>query len=240
MKKKILCFFTLAATTLLLTGCDNFIKPSKNKITKKYSVDAFDKIDAKASVSIVFTQGNDTKVEAYGPDNYIAELEVVSKDSTLSIKMDKQKLKLIKSSKIVLSVTAPELCRVDQRGAGSLLLKDSVKVNEMTIRSEGVGDIKTDALIANHINVSATGVGNIGLNGQAASANYYLEGVGNLNAKNMIVSDVIVEQNGVGNVSCYASGTINITTEGVGNVNYYGNPQVTGLKKSGVGSVNSK
>ena len=58
--------------------------------------------------------------------------------------------------------------------------------------------------------------------------------------KDMIVSDVVVEQNGVGSVSCYASGTINISAQGVGSVNYYGDPQVTGLKKSGIGSVKSK
>ena len=240
MRTRIFHFFMLAIAALILGSCNHFIKPSKNKITKKYSVDGFNKIVSHASVSIVFTQGDVTKVEAYGPDNYIGELDVVSKDSTLSITMDKKKLKMIKGSKIIVSVTAPDLYSLSQRGAGSFVLKDSVKVNEILIKSNGVGDIKTDALIANHINVSAAGVGNINLNGQAKTANYYLDGVGNLNAKNMIVSDVIVEQNGVGNVSCYASGTINISTQGVGNVTYYGNPQVTGLKKSGVGSVNSK
>ena len=75
---------------------------------------------------------------------------------------------------------------------------------------------------------------------QNTHATYYLEGVGSLKAKDMIVSDVVVEQNGVGSVSCYASGTINISAQGVGSVNYYGDPQVTGLKKSGIGSVKSK
>lgn len=78
------------------------------------------------------------------------------------------------------------------------------------------------------------------LKGQAGHATYYLEGVGSLKAKDMIVSDVVVEQNGVGSVSCYASGTINISAQGVGSVNYYGDPRVTGLKKSGIGSVKSK
>lgn len=240
MKTKVFYFLTLAIVALTLASCNHSVKPSKNKITKKYSVDAFNKIESNASVNIVFTQGSDTKVEAYGPDNYIADLQVVSKDSTLSIMMDKKILEMIKGSKVVVSVTSPNLYSVNQQGAGRFVLEDSVKVNEILIKSNGVGDIKTDALIANHIHVSTAGVGNISLNGQAGSAKYYMDGVGNLNAKNMIVSDVIVEQNGVGNVSCYATGTINITTHGVGNVTYYGNPQVTGLKKSGVGSVNSK
>ena len=48
---------------------------------------------------------------------------------------------------------------------------------------------------------------------------YKRQGVGSLKAKDMIVSDVVVEQNGVGSVSCYASGTINISAQGVGSVN---------------------
>lgn len=102
------------------------------------------------------------------------------------------------------------------------------------------GSIEANALMARSIKVSQEGVGSINLKGQAGHATYYLEGVGSLKAKDMIVSDVVVEQNGVGSVSCYASGTINISAQGVGSVNYYGDPRVTGLKKSGIGSVKSK
>ena len=162
------------------------------------------------------------------------------KDSTLSISMDKDKFKNFKSSKINISITSPDLCSIKQRGVGSIYLKDSVIVTDLSISAEGVGSIEANALMAHSIKASQEGVGSINLKGQAGHATYYLEGVGSLKAKDMIVSDVIVEQNGVGSVSCYASGTINISTQGVGSVNYYGNPQVTGLKKSGIGSVKSK
>ena len=48
---------------------------------------SFNKIENKAPANIVFTQGNATKVEADGPDNYIPQLIVMVKDSTLSISM---------------------------------------------------------------------------------------------------------------------------------------------------------
>ena len=181
-----------------------------------------------------------TKVEADGPDNYIPQLIVMVKDSTLSISMDKDKFKNFKSSKINISITSPVLCSIKQRGVGSIYLKDSVKVTDLSISAEGVGSIEANALMARSIKVSQEGVGSINLKGQAGHATYYLEGVGSLKAKDMIVSDVVVEQNGVGSVSCYASGTINISAQGVGSVNYYGDPRVTGLKKSGIGSVKSK
>ena len=224
MRTKTIYFFSLFLTITMMTGCFHISsgpKPSKSKMTKKYSVTPFNKIENKAPANIVFTQGNATKVEADGPDNYIPQLIVMVKDSTLSISMDKDKFKNFKSSKINISITSPVLCNIKQRGVGSIYLKDSVKVTDLSISAEGVGSIEANALMARSIKVSQ-------------------EGVGSLKAKDMIVSDVVVEQNGVGSVSCYASGTINISAQGVGSVNYYGDPRVTGLKKSGIGSVKSK
>lgn len=242
MKTKMIYSFSLLLAVPMITGCIHYSsepKASKNNITKKYSVNAFDKIENRAPAKIIFTQGSTAKVEAYGPDNYVSHLTVVTKNSTLSIGVDDKKFRNLKNN-IVISITSPTLCSIKQKGVGSITLKDSVKVTDLSIKAEGVGSIETDALIAHSIEVSQEGVGSIKLTGQANNAKYYLDGVGSLKAKDMIVSDAIVEQNGVGSVTCYASGTIDISTQGVGSVNYYGNPQVIGLKKSGIGSVKSK
>lgn len=243
MKTKAIYFLGLLGVVLTITGCIHYSsgpRASKNNITKKYSVNAFDRIENRAPARIIFTQGNTAKVEAYGPDNYVSHLTVVTSDSTLSIGVDYKKFRNLKSNNIIISITSPTLCSIKQRGVGSITLKDSVKVDDLSIKAEGVGSIESDALIAHSIEVSQEGVGSINLTGLANSAKYYLDGVGSLKAKDMIVSDAIVEQNGVGSVTCYTSGTIDISTQGVGSVNYYGNPQVIGLKKSGIGSVNSK
>lgn len=243
MKTKAIYLFSLLLAVTTMTGCIHFSsgpKASPNKMTKKYSVTPFNKIENRTPANIVFTQEDAAKVEAEGPDNYIPHLLVTVKDSTLSISMDKDKFKNVKSSKINISIASRDLCDIRQRGVGSIRLKDSVKVTDLSISAEGVGSIEADALTARSVNVSQEGVGSIQLKGQAARATYYLEGVGSLKAKDMIASDVTVEQNGVGSVSCYASGTIKISAQGVGSVTYYGNPQVTGLQKSGIGSINSK
>lgn len=243
MKTKAVHFFSLLLAIMTMTSCINFSsgpKPGKNKITKKYSVTPFNKIKNKAAANLIFTQGGTAKVEAYGPDNYISELTVTTKDSILTISMDKEKFKFAKNARITVSVTSPDLRKIRQEGIGNFTLKDSVKVADLSISVKGVGSIEADALIAHSIEVNQEGIGSINLKGQANSAKYYLEGIGSLKAKDMIVSDAIVEQNGVGSVSCYASGTINISAQGVGSVDYYGNPQVTRLQKCGIGSVKSK
>lgn len=149
MRTKTIYFFSLFLTITMMTGCFHISsgpKPSKSKMTKKYSVTPFNKIENKAPANIVFTQGNATKVEADGPDNYIPQLIVMVKDSTLSISMDKDKFKNFKSSKINISITSPVLCNIKQRGVGSIYLKDSVKVTDLSISAEGVGSIEANAL----------------------------------------------------------------------------------------------
>ena len=57
-------YFYLFSLVMTLTSCVNGIAPSKNKITKKYSVEAFDNIASQGTVNIVFKQSNATTVEA--------------------------------------------------------------------------------------------------------------------------------------------------------------------------------
>lgn len=243
MKTKTVYYLGMLLAIITMASCIHVSsgpKPSKNKMTKKYSVIPFNRIENEAPANIVFIQGNAAKVEANGPDNYIPHLIVTIEDSTLSISMDKEKFKSFKNAKIDITITSPDLCGIKQKGLGSIYLKDSVQVADLSISAEGVGSIEANALMARSIKVSQEGVGSISLKGQAGHATYYLEGVGSLKAKDMIASDAVVRQYGVGSISCYASGTIDISAQGVGSVKYYGNPQVTGLNKSGIGSIKSK
>ena len=67
MRTKTIYFFSLFLAITMMTGCFHISsgpKPSKSKMTKKYSVTPFNKIENKAPANIVFTQGNVTKVEA--------------------------------------------------------------------------------------------------------------------------------------------------------------------------------
>lgn len=241
MKSTCIKLFGLLIVSLVLPSCFNSTSPSKNKITKKYSVDTFDEINSQGTVNIVFKQDKVTSVEAYGPDNIISNLIVASDDNKLSISIKKGvKFNGLKDNNVILTITAPNLTSISQQGTGNITLKDSVKVDDIKIIYNGTGNFKADELIANNISISSDGVGNVMLKGKTGKANYYIKGIGNLNAKDMIAKDVIVEQQGIGNVSCYASGKIAINTNGIGNVDYFGNPQVTDISKSGIGSVKKR
>ena len=109
-------YFYLFSLVMTLTSCVNGIAPSKNKITKKYSVEAFDNIASQGTVNIVFKQSNATTVEAYGPDNIISSLIVTSEDSTLHISMKKGvKFRSLKNNNVTITITAPKLSSISQQ-----------------------------------------------------------------------------------------------------------------------------
>ena len=108
-------YFYLFGLVMTLTSCVNGIAPSKNKITKKYSVEAFDNIASQGIVNIVFKQSNATTVEAYGPDNIISSLIVTSENSTLHISMKKGvKFRSLKNNNVTITITAPKLSSISQ------------------------------------------------------------------------------------------------------------------------------
>lgn len=241
MRLKNICIFSLLGGVFLLLGCcscKDGVKPSENRITKKFSVDPFDQIVNETVANIVFTQGRDTKVEAEGPDNYVDGLQVKVNDRRLTMTMDKKKFS--KNARLTIRITSPDLCLIQQGGVGNITLKDNVKVETLSIRSEGVGVIESENLTVRSLEVSQDGVGGITLKGRAETAKYYQNGVGSLKAQEMLTSDLVVEQNGVGSVSCYATENLSVDANGVGSVNYYGNPRTKDIRKSGVGSVSGK
>lgn len=233
----------LLVAAVILSGCSfpsSSSRPSDNQITKKYNVTPFQEIDNKAPVHIIFTQGNTFQVEVEGPDNYIENLQVQIKDSTVLIATKQKNDFKFRKDYVTFHITSPTLKTVNQRGVGNITLCDTVRVNDISLICSGVGSIRTDALFAQELEVYQLGVGSMDLKGEAQQGKFRLEGVGSLEARNMKMSDLVVEQSGVGSISCYASETISIASSGVGSVNYYGHPHVKSLSKKGIGSVNCK
>lgn len=234
MKKTPPCLLALAMI-VIGTACSS-VPPAKTSSMKTYDIQAFNKIESDVIANVVFVQSNTVRVEASGPDNYIPYIMVSVQDSTLHIAMKKESPKL-KNNKLLITVSAPELQSLVCGGVGDVTLKDSVKVKNLTLSSHGVGNLLAEALVGCRIEVSRNGVGNMYLKGKADTAYYTSDGVGNLDASGMIVSDVTIRRDGVGNASCYAARTIDISSGGIGNLHYYGNPDVKAIHKSGIGNV---
>lgn len=244
--KKSIFLFSLIALAVAMTNCKlnlhRDLSPSKEWVTKKYSVTPFKSIESNVPVSIVFTQADIHKVEAQGPENYVGHLVISTKDSTLSLKMDDPKINFrsLKKNGITLSVSAPTLSRVVHKGIGVIHLKGGISLADLDIFSNGVGDIRSDSLRCNRLTVLTNGVGDITMKGEAAFARYTSNGVGNMHVERMIAREVEATLEGVGSISCFAGQRVTATSKGVGNIDIYGNPESKELNKRGIGSIRER
>jgi hypothetical protein len=237
-------FFLAIAVVLLTTSsrCMNFAKgitPSKNRITRDFKIGNFDKLDITTVADVYYTQSTDGSVslQICGSDNLVELVHVDVKDNTLILTMKK---KNIRKADLIINISSPNLQRIESRGVGNFHIKDTIETASLTLRNEGVGNIKINNIQCRELDLQTEGVGNVHIQGKAEKVNLVSEGVGNINAANLESQSVTATSDGVGNISCYATQSIHAEANGVGNISYKGNPADKQLKKNGIGSIKQK
>lgn len=238
--------FKFVVTMLLLVGlfssCNavgETIKPSKNLITRDYKVKEFNQIDAATVGDIYYTQSTDgkTSVQIYGPDNFINLVQVAVKNGTLLLTMEKHNK--VKNGKLRITISSPDLNRIDFKGVGDINIENSFKTAKLNIACKGVGDIKINDLTCDALTVSSMGVGDVELKGKAQSAFLSSKGVGDIDAEELETARVEASSKGVGDISCYATESLKASVKGVGSIRYKGNPTEKSFDKGGIGSIKS-
>lgn len=207
---------------------------------RNYAAKPFDVIDAETVANIVFVQATETTVRAEGNERMIDNISITFEEDKLKIRMKDKSIfkgKRKEEANLTIYISSPKLVKIKQEGVGTFTLKDKVEVGNLEIDFEGVGNFVTDNLICSNLKIDYEGVGNIKLAGSAINAKYNSEGVGSLSAENFDVEHLIVRASGVGSVKCRASKTIDVSSDGVGSVTYWGNPEVKNLSKNGVGKI---
>lgn len=236
--KSILLPLALMMLVINLGACaqnNNSESGSTKNIVKNYSIETFTEIKSEIVGNIIFTQGEQATIRTEGTQAEIDNIEVTFADGKLTLQSKKKKEK--GKSRLYIYITAPVITKIDHEGVGTLTLKDKVKLQNLEIEYEGVGNLTTDNLECENIKVEYKGVGNLKLNGSAVNAEFKSEGVGNISAQDFNTEHLVVKASGVGKIKCRASKTIDISSDGVGGVTYWGDAEVINLNKSGIGKI---
>lgn len=239
---KLMIFSMLLVSQMACAGTNNQ-NADKDMVKKEFSVTAFSEIDSEIVGNIEVVQSPQTSVTAEGKERLVENLKIWVEEGELKLEMkDRLRFKKWKGSrpKLTVYISTPELSKVSSEGVGNIKLKNEIKVSELKIDSEGVGNISADNITAGFIKVESDGVGNIALKGSADNLEIESDGVGNVNTKELKSINAKIKSDGVGNVSCHASGLIDIETNGIGNVAYYGKPETMRINKKGLGNVSAK
>ncbi len=179
------------------------------------SVPAFKAINNKGAFNLVIEVGKAQSVLVRGDDKFVSRVvtEVVGDELMVSYR-DKNSIKISDNAQV--TVTLPELNKFKMEGAGLTTINN---------------------VAGQRFEVDYEGVGKLNVSGKVQMLRLKVQGVGMVDTKALIaeVADVSVE--GVGSVTVYASERLKANVQGIGSLNYYGNPRSVSKSVEGIGSV---
>jgi hypothetical protein len=123
-------------------------------------------------------------------------------------------------------------------GAGRVKMQ-GLKTPSIYITLKGAGELILSDLEAGLIDVEMPGAGVISLSGKTDILQVAMKGAGSLDAPKLETREARVSMRGVGKASVWATQSLDATVDGVGAIDYYGNPQVR-QNITGLGKVNKR
>lgn len=178
---------------------------------------AFQAISTQGAVSIIVEVGKPQSFVIKGDDPYINSVETTVVDGKLLItfpKSRKNTINIKREATIVIGMPALRSFHVE--GAGSAELKN-------------VGGATVD--------ISFQGAGRLLASGNVKHLKLSAQGVGDVDTKSLLAQSANVRFEGIGAVKVYASERLDVVVQGMGSLNYYGNPKVINKTVEGMGSV---
>ncbi len=177
----------------------------------------FNAISTQGAVSIEVQVGKPQSFVIKGDDEYTNSVETKVVDGKLLITFPKNKKNTInikRDARIVIGVPALRAFHVE--GAGSAELKN----------------VSGDTL-----DLGFQGAGRLYANGSVKNLKLNAQGVGDVDTKALLAQNANVSFEGIGAVKVYASQRLDVVVQGMGSLNYYGNPKVLNKTVEGMGSV---
>ena len=243
MRKALLLLASVFCLSYANARGKNTDETEKLTITRTYDVsEGFNAVfyELVGSVTFVQTKDKTSTLKIIAPEDYLNTIEVTVKNGTLKMTSKTRKMNgdlNRKGVKAIISITSPTLTGISTSGVGDFNILAGLITPELSVKSDGVGNINIQDLECDKLIAVSQGVGNLNLSGTATEAELKSEGVGNIKAENLKVGELTVYCTGIGNITCYATESITAVASGVGSIRYKGVPTVKMSKKSGVGTI---
>lgn len=179
------------------------------------TVPPFTAIEVRGPVDMVVHVGKAQSIQLKGNDKFLARLQTRVVNGKLMISFQKDEEHSIKGdNKILLSM--PALTSFHLEGAGSAELNN---------------------IRGNSVDLGFQGAGRLVANGSVGQLTLAAEGVGDVDTRSLLAHTAKVRFEGIGAVKVHASERLDATVQGMGSLNYYGNPRIVNKDVEGIGSV---
>ncbi len=124
------------------------------------------------------------------------------------------------------------------QGAASVKMH-GLKTESIYLTLKGAGEIVLSGMEAGLIDVDLPGAGRISLAGKTDRLHVSMKGAGSFDGPQLESRETKVVLRGVGKATVWATAQLDATVEGIGAIDYYGNPVVR-QNVSGLGKINAR
>lgn len=174
-----------------------------------------------------------TGIRAQGPINMIVE---VGKAQSLVLKGNDKFLKRamtkVVDGKLVITFPKGEKNQIDSDWTINVSMPALV-----SFHVEGAGSVELKNINSDSIDIGFQGAGRLVASGKVKQLKLNAQGIGNVDTRALLAQNADVNFEGIGAVKVFASQKLNATVQGMGSLNYYGNPRQVNKKVEGIGSV---
>lgn len=181
-------------------------------VTRTLALDTSQPLEIAAPVELRYIKGDTARLTVRGPERLMKGL--AWEKGQLSLKEDHW----FHNRSLKIEITAPEMPDLLYRGAG---------------------DIRLEHIDQPALALEMAGAGNITARGRVQELTVQSRGAGNIDLSELVARDAIVSLAGVGNIDINASGKVDATLSGAGNVSLHRKPAELTSRIHGIGSIDN-
>ena len=135
-------------------------------------------------------------------------------------------------------MTVKSLDGIYVQGTSSVKM-EGLKTESLYVTLKGAGEIILNGIDSGLIDVDLPGAGRVSLSGKTDRLHVSMKGAGSFDAPQLESRETKVVLRGVGKATVWSTAQLDATVEGIGAIDYYGNPVVR-QNVSGLGKVNPR
>jgi hypothetical protein len=228
---KFLAISALLLLSMTLMACSvpfiNIVRGSGVLATETREVSDFDSVQLNGSGKLLITEGEIASLSIEAEDNLLSSLTSSVVGNTLKLGYEDRfwQKTLLPTQTILYHLTVPNLEAVTLNGANSLEM-ESLTTDVLVITLNGAAQVKIDGLTAETLDVQLNGTGGVEISGVVTTQVLGIDGAGTIQNGNLMSSTTSIEANGLGIATVWATDSLNISFNGGGTLNYYGEPAI--------------
>jgi hypothetical protein len=244
-KYQILIVFYLAIMLFHLScGKDSSCLKNTGKIINEYRTISAEvnEISLKNNIDLIITQSNDVSLKVEGGENLLPYINTEISGNKLKISSD-NKCSFLRDYDIPITVylSIPNITKLFYTGHGTVTSANTLNFSNFIFNADqGTGSINLSMNSDNIYIYQHTGPSDITMKGNTNYLYLFSGENGWLFFNNLEADDVHTNHGGTGDMIVKANKTLLVELTSIGNIDYYGNPDVTVSVHTGSGELRKK